>query len=104
MKKAQLQITIINAVIASLSTLNIKQEVILYIQSNIIILLVLTFVSFRNNQQSNVVVNVLKELLMFISSQNVEETNNIRSCKSKGDMQSNSQQIKKQKKKQNEKQ
>jgi predicted membrane protein len=68
MKKAQLQITIINAVIASLSTLNIKQEVILYIQSNIIILLVLTFVSFRNNQQSNVVVNVLKELLMFISS------------------------------------
>jgi predicted membrane protein len=68
MKKSQLQITIINAVIASLSTLNIKQEVILYIQSNIIILLVLTFVSFRNNQQSNVVVNVLKELLMFISS------------------------------------
>jgi predicted membrane protein len=68
MKKSQLQITIINAVIASLSTLNIKQEVILYIQSNIIILLVLTFVSFRNNQQSNVVVNVLKELLLFISS------------------------------------
>jgi hypothetical protein len=44
MKKAQLQITIINAVIASLSTLNIKQEGIICIQSNIIILLVLTFV------------------------------------------------------------
>ena len=60
MKKAQLQITIINAVIASLSTLNIKQEGIICIQSNIIILLVLTFVSFRNNQQSNVVVNVFE--------------------------------------------
>ena len=68
MKKAQLQITITNAFIASLShihyifmsILNIKQEGSICIQSNIIILLVLTFVSFRNNQQSNVVVNVFE--------------------------------------------
>ena len=43
-----------------MSTLKIKQEVILYIQSYIIILLFFTFVSFRNIQQSNVVVKVFE--------------------------------------------